>query len=98
MSPSLNRRRRIAIVAFWVLLVASVALVRRHPWVDAAWNALWALLAIVVVIYSVGEMFRRGRSTGEYIYSRGVPRLLWWIVYDDAAYDKLVAQSTKKTH
>jgi hypothetical protein len=96
MVPTLNRRRWIAIIAFWILFVASVGLVRRYPWGDTAWSALWALLIIVAVVYSVGEMFRRGRRTGEYIYSRGVPRWLWWIVYDDESYDKLVAKGSKQ--
>ena len=57
---------------------------------------MWALLVAVAAVYSVGEMFRRGRSTGEYIYSRGVPRWLWWIVLDDENYDKLVAKRSKQ--
>jgi hypothetical protein len=94
---TLNRRRWIAISLFWILFVASIGLVGRYPWLDTAWNALWALLIIAAVVYSVGEMFRRGRRTGEYVYSRGVPRCLWWIVYDDEVYDKLTTKGSEKS-
>jgi len=88
MTPSVQRRRWIFIVAFWILFVASIALVRRWPWIDTAWNALWLLLLIVAAVYSVREMLKRGGRSGEYFYSRGVPRCLWWIVLDDEEYDK----------
>jgi hypothetical protein len=96
MTPALNQRRSIAIIAFWILFVVSIGLVRRHPWMDTAWNALWLLLVVVAVVFSVREMFRRGRSTGEYIYTRGVPCCLWWIVYDAESYDKLGARDQRK--
>lgn len=76
--------------------MASIGLVRRYQWVDLAWNGLWLLLVIVAAFYSVREMFRRGEHTGEYVYSRGVPRWLWWIVMDDEEYDKHTRTDAQK--
>lgn len=88
MTPSLNRRRWIFIIVFWVIFLASIGLVRRYEWIDLAWNGLWLLLVIVGGFYSVREMFRRGDRTGQDVYTRGVPRCLWWIVMDDEEYDR----------
>jgi hypothetical protein len=85
---SLNRRRWTGVIAFWILFVGSIVFVRRYPWLDTAWNTLWAALVIVVGFYSVREMFRRAEKTGEYVYYRGVPRFLWWFVMSDEEYEK----------
>jgi hypothetical protein len=97
MADSLKRRRWIFVIAFWISFAASIGMVRRYPWIDSAWNGLWLLLMIVAAVYSVREMFRRGHRTGEYVYTRGVPRSLWWIFSDDDDSGSRERASSKKT-
>ena len=73
MTPTMNRWGWVVSIAFWILFVASISLVGKYPWVDTVWIGMWALLGVVVVICSLTEMFRLGRSTGEYLYPRGAP-------------------------
>jgi hypothetical protein len=96
MGNSLKRRRWIFAIVFWILFAGSIGMMRSYPWIDSAWNALWLLLMIVVAVYSVREMFRRGHRTGEYVYTRGAPRSLWWIFSDDDDRDQRASTSSKK--
>jgi hypothetical protein len=96
MANSLKRRRWIFVIAFWIFFAASIGMVRRYPWIASAWNGLWLLLMIAAAVYSVREMFRRGHRTGEYVYTRGVPRRLWWIFSDDDNYDRRASAPSKR--
>jgi hypothetical protein len=91
----MNRRRWIAVIVFWILFVASIALDSRYPWVRLAWTSMGLTLLVVASVYSVVEMFRRGNRTGEMVYYRGVPRFLWWIVLSDEDYEKHSKRATK---
>jgi hypothetical protein len=79
----LNCRRWIAVVVFWILIVASIGLDPYYPWLPAVWTVLGIGSLVVGSIYSVVEMSRRRYRTGEFSYDRGVPRFLWWIALDD---------------
>jgi hypothetical protein len=70
-------------LAFWVWFLASLALYRAHPWVDAVFLYVWLVIMVIAGFYSVREMFQRGQRTGEYVYYRGVPRCLRWIFESD---------------
>jgi hypothetical protein len=74
-----NARRISTIVAviFWIWFLGSLALVQRHPWVDAVWNAVWMLLLIVASIWVSIQRFRGIYRASGYVGYRGVPR---WMV------------------
>jgi hypothetical protein len=84
----LNRRTIIFGIVFWILLLASVVLDDRHRWLDTAW--LFACLAFgaIASVFSIMEMFRNRRTSGEYLYYRGVPRWMRWFLQDEDQYAK----------
>jgi hypothetical protein len=93
----MKRARWVAVVVFWILLVASIGLDPYYPWLRVVWTAGGLALLAIGSIYSLVEMSRRGYRTGEFSYYRGVPRFLWWIVLDDEEYEKRVSQTKAKS-
>jgi len=85
---NLNQRRWIFIAVFWILLLASIGFAEHYRWIKTAWVGIVWLFAAVGSVYSVIEMFRSGRSDGNYTYYRGVPRCMRWFVLDDEEYAK----------
>jgi succinate dehydrogenase hydrophobic anchor subunit len=75
---SWNARRISTVVAvvFWIWFLGSLALVKRYPWLDAVWNAVWILLLVVASIWVSIQRFRGIRGASGYIGYRGVPRWL----------------------
>jgi hypothetical protein len=65
------------VIVFWTLFLGSIALGRRHRWVDAVWNATWLVFLLVVALCATVEIFRNRHGAGGYIGYRGVPR---WVV------------------
>ena len=88
MMESRNRRRWIGVIGFWILFVASIAFVRRYPWLDTVWLAFLSLLVATIAFRSVRGIFRHGDRRGEYIYYSGVPKFLWCFVLSDEKYEK----------
>jgi hypothetical protein len=64
-------------IIFWVLFLGSLALGKRHWWVDMVWNAVWLAFLAVVAICAVVGIFRNRSECGGYLGYRGVPR---WVV------------------
>jgi hypothetical protein len=75
----MKRRWRgwISSIVIWVWLLASIALVKSHPWLNTLRNAIWLLVLLVVAIASVVHVFRHRHETGGLVGYRGVPR---WVV------------------
>jgi hypothetical protein len=79
----MNRRRWrswIPGIAVWTWVLVSLALVKRHPWVDAVFNVAWMLLLLIIAVASVIDMFHHRHETGVYIGYRGVPPWPRWLV------------------
>jgi hypothetical protein len=72
----MNRKYRSWIpgIVFWILFLASLALSKRHWWIDTAWNAVWFGLLLVLAVASVVQMFRNRHDQENRFASRGVPR------------------------
>jgi hypothetical protein len=51
-----------------------------------AWLYLCVAFGVTTSIFSIAEMSRNGRSTGEYAYYRGAPRWLRWLLQDEDQY------------
>lgn len=64
-------------IAFWALLLGSLALGKRYPWLDTVWYSAWMLFLLVVGVYAVVQIFRNRHETGGFVGYRGVPR---WVV------------------
>ena len=64
-------------IFFWVLLLASLGLANRYPWLDALWYGAWMLFLLVVSVFAVLQIFRNRDETGGFVGYRGVPR---WVV------------------
>jgi hypothetical protein len=77
------KRTTIFGISFWALFLASAALSARYRWLDTAWLFACILFGIIASVFSVGEMFRNHRVSGEYIYYRGVPRWMRRFLVDD---------------
>ena len=77
------RRTTIFGIVFWTLFLASAALSVRYRWLDTAWLFACILFGIIASVFSIVEMFRNHRVSGEYIYHRGVPRWMRRYLVDD---------------
>jgi len=64
-------------IVFWALLLISLALGQRCPWLDQVWYGAWMLFLLVVSIYAVTQIFRQRDQSDGYVGYRGVPR---WVV------------------
>jgi Na+/melibiose symporter-like transporter len=73
-------------IVFWTLLLASVGLVDRYQWLQAAWVFVCIGFLVVGAVSSTVEMYRT-----VVIRNRNVdclPRWMMWVVLDDEQYDK----------
>jgi hypothetical protein len=81
-----KQRTTIFGIVFWTLLLASVGLVDRYQWLQAAWAFVCIGFLIVGAVSSTVGMYRDRR------YSKGngyyLPRWMIWVVLDDEQYDK----------
>lgn len=82
------KRTTIFGISFWALFLASAALSARYRWLDTAWLFACILFGIIASVFSIVEMFRNHRVSGEYIYYRGVPRWMRRFLVDDEQYSK----------
>jgi hypothetical protein len=68
-------RRWIPAVVIWAWLIASLALVKSHPWLKTLWNAVWLLVLLVIAIASVIHVFRHRQETEGLVGYPGVASL-----------------------
>jgi len=64
-------------IVFWALLLVSLGLYERYPWVDTVWYGAWMLFLLVIAVYAVVQIFSNRQEAGGYVGYRGVPR---WVV------------------
>jgi hypothetical protein len=86
MMMSHKQRTTIFGIVFWTLLLASVGLVDRYQWLQAAWAFVCIGFLIVGAVSSTVGMYRNRRfSSGK---GCSLPRWMMWVVLDDEQYDK----------
>jgi hypothetical protein len=85
-SMSHKQRTTVFGIVFWTLLLASVGLVDRYRWLQAAWVFVWIGFPVVAAVSSIVEMYRKRRYSNGYVYY--LPRWVMWVVLDDEQYDK----------
>jgi hypothetical protein len=85
---SRNRRPWVFGILFWLLLLISVGLNGRYRWLDTAWVLGGVLFGAVASVLIIVEMFRSRDGSGEYLYYKGVPRFVRWVLMDDEQFAK----------
>jgi hypothetical protein len=91
---SRNRRSWIVGILFWLLFLISIALSDRYRWLNTAWVFGGVLFAAVASVLVIVEVFRSRDGSGEYLYYRGVPRFVRWLLMDDEQLAKDLEQES----
>ena len=81
-------------IVFWVLLLGSLALGERYPWLDTVWYWAWMLFLVVVGVYAVAQIFSNRHEAGGFVGYRGVPR--WAVTFFGDEVDPPKEKSPKK--
>jgi hypothetical protein len=88
------KRRRISTavaIVFWLWFLGSLALVKRHPWVDTLWLALSLLLLVVGAVWASIQTFRHNHPRAGYLIGyRGMPRWMA-VLFSDGVEPKCTA-------
>jgi hypothetical protein len=93
----MNFKKRTTIfgAVFWILFLVSIGLATRYPWLDVVWMVAAIAFGIITSVFSIMEMFRNRASSGEYVYYRGAPRWVRWLLQDEDEYARDLERRTR---
>jgi hypothetical protein len=81
---------------FWAVLLVSLTLGERYQWIGTAWGLGCVAFLVITSVYSVLEIFEHHHASGEYIYHRGAPRWMRWLLQDEDDYAKDIERRTRR--
>ena len=73
-------------IVFWTLLLASIGLADRYPWLQTAWALVCFGFLAVAAVFSIVGMYKNRRFSNGDVYC--FPRWMIWVVLDDERYEK----------